>query len=110
MEGSEAMQQSLRIVASGSRRCGPDTAATHTARQSGKKKRGAATSFLHGRYCNPPNWRRNTAIVLGGWAVCAFFVFKYSAANERRLSPPYRHIPSQQWCAWAKHDDPSLPR
>ena len=63
-----------------------------------------------GWYCNPPNWRRNTAIVLGGWAVCAFFVFKFSAANERRLSPPYRHIPSQNWCAWAKHDDPSLPR
>ena len=48
--------------------------------------------------------------MLGGWAVCAFFVFKFSAANERRLSPPYRHIPSQNWCAWAKHDDPSLPR
>ena len=66
--------------------------------------------FLHGRYCNPPNWKRNTAIVLAGWGVLAYFTFKISAANERRLSPPYHHIPSQQWCAWAKHDDPSLPR
>ena len=108
MEGSEAVQRSLRIVASGSQRCGPDTAATHTTTI--REERGLLTSFLYGRYCNPPNWRRNTAIVLGGWAVCAFFVFKFSAANERRLSPPYRHIPSQNWCAWAKHDDPSLPR
>ena len=63
-----------------------------------------------GWYCNPPNWKRNTAIVLAGWGVLAYFTFKISAANERRLSPPYHHIPSQQWCAWAKHDDPSLPR
>ena len=74
------------------------------------KREELLTSLLHGRYCNPPNWKRNTGIVLVGWAVAAYFTFKFSAANERRLSPPYHHIPSQQWCAWAKHDDPSLPR
>ena len=74
------------------------------------KREQLLTSLLHGRYCNPPNWKRNTGIVLVGWAVAAYFTFKFSAANERRLSPPYHHIPSQQWCAWAKHDDPSLPR
>ena len=74
------------------------------------KSAAAHVVFLHGRYCNPPNWKRNTAIVLAGWGVLAYFTFKISAANERRLSPPYHHIPSQQWCAWAKHDDPSLPR
>ena len=74
------------------------------------KQRSCSPRFLHGRYCNPPNWKRNTGIVLVGWAVAAYFTFKISAANERRLSPPYHHIPSQQWCAWAKHDDPSLPR
>lgn len=37
VEGSEAVQRSLRIVASGSQRCGPDTAATHTPRRSAKR-------------------------------------------------------------------------
>ena len=40
----------------------------------------------------------------------AYLAFQWSASVERRLCPPYRHIPSQSWCKWAKHDDPSLPR
>ena len=42
VEGSEAVQRSLRIVASGSQRCGPDTAATHTTI---REERGLLTSF-----------------------------------------------------------------
>ena len=92
----------------GNQRCGvPTPPPPHTTTH---KREELLTSLLYGRYCNPPNWKRNTGIVLVGWAVAAYFTFKISAANERRLSPPYHHIPSQQWCAWAKHDDPSLPR
>jgi hypothetical protein len=35
-------------------------------------------------------------------------VFTISAQKERRPVPPFKHIPSQRWCKYAKEDDPSL--
>jgi len=63
--------------------------------------------LLARRYCNPPNWQRNTAIVAVGWMVAWYFTFNLSASLERRLCPPCRPIPSQSWCKHAKEDDPS---
>ena len=62
-----------------------------------------------GYWCNPPNWKRNTAICAGVWAVCLFFTFKFSIKNERRFCPPVDAaypIPSQYWCEHAVEDDP----
>jgi hypothetical protein len=43
-----------------------------------------------------------------GVGVMAAMLFKVSAEKERRPVPPYKHIPSQYWCKYAKIDDPSL--
>lgn len=43
-----------------------------------------------------------------GIAVIMACLFKVSAAKERRPIAPYKHIPSQSWCKFAKEDDPSL--
>ena len=62
-----------------------------------------------GFWCNPPNWKRNTAIAAGVWAACLYMTFKWSAANERRYMPPVNYpIPSQYWCKHAVEDDPRL--
>ena len=61
-----------------------------------------------GWYCDPVEWKRNTAIVAGVWVVILAFTFKLSADNERRLHPPRWKIPSQLWCKHAKDDDPDL--
>jgi hypothetical protein len=61
-----------------------------------------------GWWPNPPAWKRNTAVagvvIFGLSAV----VFTISAQKERRPVPPFKHIPSQRWCKYAKEDDPSL--
>mmetsp|Transcript_29158 Transcript_29158/g.53359 ORF Transcript_29158/g.53359 Transcript_29158/m.53359 type:complete len:80 (+) Transcript_29158:98-337(+) len=56
----------------------------------------------------PKAWKTNTGlafVVIGG--VCGM-IFKVSASKERRPIAPYKHIPSQRWCKYAKIDDPSL--
>ena len=37
-----------------------------------------------GWWCNPPNWKRNTAICGAVWGVCLFFTARFSMENERR--------------------------
>ena len=59
-----------------------------------------------GWYTQHKNWKRNTALMYGAWAVLAVVVFRVSARNERRFSPPDRPIPSQMWCKYANVDDP----
>ena len=62
-----------------------------------------------GWWCNPPNWKRNTAIAAGVWGVMLFATAKFSMANERRpLAPVAYPIPSQYWCKNAVEDDPRL--
>lgn len=62
-----------------------------------------------GWWCEPKQWKRNTAICLGVWGVALFFTFKFSARNERRLGAPADYpIPSQYWCKHAAEDDPRL--
>mmetsp|Transcript_8175 Transcript_8175/g.9509 ORF Transcript_8175/g.9509 Transcript_8175/m.9509 type:complete len:80 (+) Transcript_8175:127-366(+) len=61
-----------------------------------------------GWWINPPQWKRNTAMGGVGIAVIMACLFKVSAAKERRPIAPYKHIPSQSWCKFAKEDDPSL--
>ena len=61
-----------------------------------------------GWYCHPKQWKRNTAIVGFGWAVALFMTFRLSSSLERRLNPPDRPIPSQQWCKFARTDDPTV--
>ena len=62
-----------------------------------------------GYWCNPPNWKRNTAICAGIWGVCLFFTAKFSSSVERRFLPPVNPgIPSQYWCKHALEDDPRL--
>ena len=62
-----------------------------------------------GYWCNPPNWKRNTAICAGVWSVVLYFGFKWSSANERRYLPPVDYpIPSQYWCKHACEDDPRV--
>ena len=41
-----------------------------------------------GWYCLPKHWKRNTAIMAGVWVFILANVFRWSAANERRLMPP----------------------
>ncbi|KAK2570001.1 hypothetical protein P5673_005869 [Acropora cervicornis] len=62
-----------------------------------------------GWWCNPRNWKRNTAIAFGVIFAMCIPVHYISWSLERRYVPPYRHIPSQRFCKHAKEDDPSLP-
>lgn len=62
-----------------------------------------------GWWCNPVNWKMNTAIAAMTIGFACFGVFQISAERERRPIPPTRHIMSQKWCKHAKEDDPSLP-
>ena len=62
-----------------------------------------------GWWCNPPNWKRNTAICGAVWGVCLFFTARFSMENERRpLAPMSYPMPSQFWCKHAVADDPRL--
>ena len=62
-----------------------------------------------GFWCNPPNWKRNTAIVAAVWGAALYFTFKWSSANERCYLPPVDYpIPSQFWRKHAVEDDPRL--
>ena len=63
-----------------------------------------------GWWCNPPNWKRNTAICFGIWGGILALAFKWSSENERRYLPPYENypIPSQYWAKHAVEDDPRL--
>ena len=66
-------------------------------------------SPMGGYWCNPPNWKRNTAILVAGWAGVLYMGFKWGSANERRFMPPVDYpIPSQYWCTHAVEDDPRL--
>jgi hypothetical protein len=61
-----------------------------------------------GWWCNPRYWKRNTAIAFMAIFAISVPVFYISAQLERRPVPPYRQIPSQRWCKYAKVDDPRL--
>lgn len=62
-----------------------------------------------GWWCEPKNWRRNTAICLGVWGAVLYATFKVSSSLERRHLPPMDYpIPSQYWCKNAVKDDPRL--
>ncbi|PFX32151.1 hypothetical protein AWC38_SpisGene2972 [Stylophora pistillata] len=62
-----------------------------------------------GWWCNPRNWKRNTAICFAVVLGLQIPVALLSWSRERRYVPPYRHIPSQRFARYAKEDDPSLP-
>ena len=64
-----------------------------------------------GWYCNPTNWKRNTAICLGVWGVILAVTFKTSASVERAYKAPSEvayPTPSQYWRKHAVEDDPRL--
>ena len=61
-----------------------------------------------GWWVNPPQWKRNTGMAGLGIAVVMMGLFKVSASKERRPIAPYKQIPSQSWCKFAKEDDPRL--
>jgi hypothetical protein len=62
-----------------------------------------------GWWCNPPKWKRNTAICFGVYGIVLYNVFRWSAANERLYGPPVDYpIPSQYWRKHAVEDDPRL--
>ncbi len=61
-----------------------------------------------GWYCNPANWKRNTAIAMAAYGAICYAVFNLSISLERRPTPPMNHIPSQDWCKYAAVDDPRL--
>ena len=62
-----------------------------------------------GWWCEPKNWKRNTAMMAGAWAVAAALLARFSMANERRIAAPADYpIPSQFWCKHAVEDDPRL--
>ena len=62
-----------------------------------------------GWWCNPPNWKRNTAIAGGIWVVVLAAAANFSMKNERRpLTPMSYPMPSQFWCKHAIEDDPRL--
>ncbi|KZT59966.1 hypothetical protein CALCODRAFT_466101 [Calocera cornea HHB12733] len=50
-----------------------------------------------GWWTQPRNWKTNTLVVAGIIAVTSYGLFRFSAANERRLAPPHQPIPSQLW-------------
>ncbi|EFJ08573.1 hypothetical protein SELMODRAFT_59905, partial [Selaginella moellendorffii] len=51
-----------------------------------------------GPYCNPRNWRRNTALTLLGIFLICIPIARLSARLEQRPVPPHFPIPSQLWC------------
>ncbi|KXS20133.1 hypothetical protein M427DRAFT_108309 [Gonapodya prolifera JEL478] len=57
-----------------------------------------------GWWGRPKNWRTNFAIVATGSAVFIYSVFRFSAANEIRMTPPISSIPSQKWAAEFKNE------
>jgi hypothetical protein len=61
-----------------------------------------------GWWANPTHWKRNTGFA--GVGVCVIFslLFRVSSQLERRPIAPYKQIPSQSWCKYAKVDDPRL--
>ena len=62
-----------------------------------------------GYWCNPPNWKRNTALAGVIWTGIVAITFNWSSNNERRpLKPVAYPIPSQYWCKHAAEDDPRL--
>ncbi|CAB3998802.1 Hypothetical predicted protein [Paramuricea clavata] len=61
-----------------------------------------------GWWCEPRNWRRNTAIGFGMIFAACVPICWLSWQLERRPVAPYRHIFSQRFAKHAKEDDPSL--
>ncbi|KAJ9051268.1 hypothetical protein DSO57_1009545 [Entomophthora muscae] len=58
-----------------------------------------------GAYCNPKNWRRNTAFAAVGLWSSFFVICNFSAKREWRHYPPKRWIPSMMWAA--QFNDPN---
>jgi hypothetical protein len=59
-----------------------------------------------GWWCNPPHWKRDTAIAgLVAFGICAA-LFKVSAEREVRPRLPRGPIPSQMWCKHAPGTQP----
>ncbi|KAF8065785.1 hypothetical protein HT031_002845 [Scenedesmus sp. PABB004] len=56
-----------------------------------------------GWWCDPKGWRRNTALAVGVYMVASYFIFSYSAENERRYTYPKNWVPSM---LYAKHFPP----
>lgn len=56
----------------------------------------------------PLNWQRNTGFAFLAAGVAAYTIFQFSAARERRPTPPVNFIASQIWSAHAAEDDPRL--
>ncbi len=67
-----------------------------------------------GWYCHyPPNWKRNTALVVAGWAAILTLATRWSWNNERARMPPPDNMyptPSQYYRSHAAEDDPRVSR
>merc|ERR1712189_533 len=55
-----------------------------------------------GWWCQPRNWKRNTAFAFIATAVICVPVVWFDLKREQRLAPPPHPVPSQRWAEWVQ--------
>ncbi|XP_065070205.1 uncharacterized protein LOC135695148 [Rhopilema esculentum] len=61
-----------------------------------------------GWWCEPRNWKRNTAFAFIGLFAAMIPIIYYDYNNLRRLKPPHTPLPWQKFAKHAVEDDPRL--